>query len=164
MLKVSFIEPYKKVEVFNNKITKVTLTGYIKHQDSILFSGNFPKDMNDWFWNNPYVEFDADYAHDRFIIKTSGHSSKSEEDTFDSVIGERIAEARAKLKVYKFVRALIRKKMQYLYSFMYGNFEIISLLESHSEVPKDCLYLTLQKYNKLIKREREHLQNLTKWA
>lgn len=163
MLKVSFIEPYKKVEVFNNKITKITLTGYIKYQDSILFSGNFPNDMNEWFWENPYVEFKTDYAHDRFIIKTSGYSSKSEEDTFDSVIGERIAEARAKLKIYRFVRMLLIKKMQYLYGIMYGNFEI-KVSESHSEIPKDCMYLTLQKYNKLIKREEEHLQNLTKWA
>jgi hypothetical protein len=44
---------------------------------------------------------------------------------------------------------------------MYGNSEI-KVTESHSEAPKDCMYLTLQKYNKLIKREEEHLRFLTK--
>jgi hypothetical protein len=159
MLKVSFKDNFKKVQTFNDKATVVTLTGNVKFPNE-LFS-LIPLNFDTWIFHHPSVEI-TDSVVKGWTLKVSGTSICADGDSFNPVIGERIAESRAKLRIYKFMYTLCRKLLQHYFSIMYGNAEIDFASESHIEPQKDCLWVVLKKYKKLIMKESKHLYELLK--
>lgn len=159
MLKIRFKNssgcPAKKVQVFNNKVTVVTLTGYLK-VDSWIYNYT----IWDWASHHPSVDVSNDIARMNFILKVSGKSTCTEGDKFSPVYGERIVEARAKIKLYKFMCRLLSKAMGYHRDLLFGNCEISNVTYSHSKPPKPCLYTNYKKYLNLWEKECEHLNNL----
>lgn len=157
MFKVSFKGDFKKVQTFNDRAIIITLVGKM-HFPAELWHCT-PTEITDWVWNHPSV--DALWiAEDSLRLEFSGKSVCAEEDTYDPVLGERIAESRAKLKLYKFVYTLCKKLLQYNYTTMYGTRELELTLESHSESPKDCIYIAYKKYQGLLIKESNHLGKL----
>lgn len=154
-MKISFKKDSKKVDVYNNKVTVVTLTGYLK-----ITSWIYNNTLWNWASHHPSVDVNYDIARMNFILKVSGKSTCTEEDEFSPVYGERIAEARAKIKLYKFMCRLLSKAMGYHRDLLFGNCEIGNITYSHSNPPKPCLYTNYKKYLKLWEKECEHLNNL----
>ena len=157
MLKVSFKDDFKKVQTFNNKATVVSLTGIV-HFPNELYK-LVPFDLDEWMFHHPSVEV-VDSVVRGWTLKASGTSVCAEGDVFDPVIGERIAEARAKLKIYKFMYTLCSKLLHYYFGIIYGNAEVDKIIESHSESPKDCIWITFKKYKRLMIKESHHLGQL----
>lgn len=167
MFKVSFKDNSKKAQVFNNRATIVTLVGTMTFPTTLW--SVFPDIIANWMWQHPSV--DASWSsHNKNLnmeairLEVSGKSVCAEEDTFNPIIGERIAESRAKIKLYKFLHNLCEMLMNHYYDIMYGNAEIGTIRESHTEAPKDCLYLPCQKYRELWIKESRHLGKLLEEA
>ena len=161
MLKVSFKDNYKKSDVFNNKVTEVTLTGSMEMPE---WWHHIPKDIADWVWDHPSVEFDGYFATNKGIITAKGKSKCREGEKFDAAVGERIAEARAKIRIYRFMYTLCAKLMSHYFKFLYGNRTIYLNSESHDEAPKDCVRGAYKKYKNLLSREYFHLAKLLEEA
>ena len=159
MFKVSFKDDFKKVETFNDKDTIVTLVGFLNYPNEIwdvtvdnIVNWMLLHSSVDVKWREP--------GTDTFRLEFSGKSVCAEEDTYDKILGERIAESRAKIKLYKFMTTLCSKIMNDLYVKMYGNGELMRVNENHNEPPKDCIQLAYMKYKNLWSREMKHLNDL----
>ena len=165
MLKVSFKDkkgcPAKKVQVFNNKTTKVTLVGKIKFPDWWMYIP-LDSDIMRWVNNHPSVEFHYGLVVTDSTIIVDGISTCSDEDEFNPVFGERIAEARAKKRLYSFMVTLINKTIKHYRKILYGNcqinvFETVTY-DSKPVIPN--LFTDLMKYEELYSSECDHLNNL----
>ena len=165
MFKVSFKNNAIEIETFNSCATIVTLTGEMAIPPNVWDA--FPDKITNWMWHHPSI--DASWGKctvDKEVIRleVTGKSVCAKGDIFDAETGKRIAESRAKIKLYKFVHNLCEKIMKYYYSIMYGNAEFDIIRESHIEAPQDCLYLTCQKYRELWIKECHHLGKLLEEA
>lgn len=158
-MKVSFKRDYKDVVVFQDKVTVVTLTGKVVMPE---WSDQMPHEINTWISLHPSVDTDVHWIKDSFVmtIKASGKSKCHSEDTPNAIIGERIAESRAKIRLYRFMYTLTRKLLQHYFTTMYGNREVDMVRESHTEPPKDCVWLACRKYKSLLIKESHHLGKL----
>ena len=160
MFKVSFRDfdgPSKKVQTFNDRVTIVTLKGRMALPN---WWYNIPSDILDWVRRHPSIDAWESLANNELVIVVQGKTIRAEEDEDNPVIAERIAESRAKIRLYKFLEKLCEKLMKYYYGIMYGNAEFDVIRESHSEEPKDCIYLACKKYRELWIKEFHHLGKL----
>ena len=153
MYKVSFTDNFKKVERFNNKVTKVTLEGIINNiynQNSI----SIPTPVFEWM-----ASIIGSHIN---IIKMSGTAIRNDNDKDDPVLGERIAEARAKLKIYKFMKTFCYKMLEYYAQKLYGikTNNTITVRASEQESYNDSLLKAYKKYDRLIDIENTHIKQL----
>ena len=154
MYKVSFTDDFKKVERFNNKVTKVTLKGTIKNIYA-LDDLNIPQPIYDWMRDNNCKDLDT--------IEVSGIAVRSDNDKDNPVLGERLAEARAKLKIYKFMKTFCNKMLKYYKFKLYGtkaNNEIIVKTSPEGLSNNDSLLKAYMKYDKLVDVENNHIKQL----
>ncbi len=159
MLKVSFKEDFKKIEFdINHKETSVTLTGKMKCPDFI--SKYLPAEVGEWVRLHPSVDVSKSYIQAKlyYVIEVSGKSICADGDTFDAKMGERIAESRAKIKLYKFMHTLCKKLMYCYYGYIYGvpesrgNYKTAALSDYHGGLQDAC-----RKYAELWVKESRHL-------
>lgn len=158
MWKVSFKDPtYKKVKRYNDKVTAVTLKGDLKVSKKVMHS--MPEKMWDWMKDkiNPRVRV----LHWQGIINitATGKAVKSENDKDDSVLAERIAECRAKLKLYEFVYTLLMNYTEYYATLLKGkewSFENTPVNDTN------CIAYVYNKYTRLYLNEKKHLAELLK--
>lgn len=162
MFKVSFKNDFRKVETFNNRATVVTLTGIMSMPKNVWWI--MPQSITDWLWTHESIDVTwQDNEH--FRLEFSGKSVCSKDDTFDPVIGARIAECRAKIKLYKFLHTLCKKLMYFHYGILYGVPEGTGDL--HTTLLSDAhggLQDTLTKYACLWVKESQHLGKLLEKA
>ena len=154
MYKVSFTDDFKKVERFNNKVTKVTLKGTIKNIYA-LDDLNIPQPIYDWMRDDNCKNPDT--------LEVSGIAVRSDNDKDDPVLGERLAEARAKLKIYKFMKTFCNKMLKYYKFKLYGtkaNNEIIVKTSPEGLSNNDSLLKAYMKYDKLVDVENNHIKQL----
>jgi hypothetical protein len=153
MFKVSFSKKYVenpvKTEVFNNNITKVTLTGYISEigENELLYNKRAGVLLSK-------EESSALIFKNGEIIAT-GTSKKSSNDEYDEVLGYRIAESRAKIKIYKTMCKFTKKYFNYLRLYCYGDTSV-----TPNWIMPGSLLSTILKYNALLKEEQKHLNTL----
>lgn len=157
MLKVSFINNFKKVETFNDKATVVTLTGKILCPN--FMSDCLPRKVWEWINHHPSVEVSESFMQSGlyYIIKVSGKSVCADDDTFDAKIGERIAECRTKIRIYKFMQTLTKMLCEYYHGLIFSNDVAINDTDVCSE---NCLLDANLRYTKLWQHERHHLTEL----
>jgi hypothetical protein len=161
MLKVSFKDDFKKVQTFNDKAIVVTLTGKILCPSFI--SDCLPPKVWEWVNHHQSVEVSESYLTTGlyYIIKMSGKSVCSDNDAFDAQMGERIAESRAKIKLYKFMHTLCKKLMYCYYGYIYGvpegrgTYKTATLSDYHGGLQDAC-----RKYAELWVKESRHLNSL----
>ena len=161
MFKVSFKGNFRKIKTFNNKDTIVTLVGSLTYPDRVWGVTHYI--IRNWMYTHPSIDVKWENPHvinPLFRLEFSGESSCVKGDTFNKVIGERIAESRAKIKLYKFMTTLCSKLLNDLYVKMYGNGELVRVNENHNEPPKDCIQLAYMKYKTLWSKELKHLNDL----
>jgi hypothetical protein len=90
------------------------------------------------------------------IIHSEGIAKCKEGDKYDSVLGERLAESRAKYCIYKFFYGLTSKLYDYYNKIMFGDAGIVD--GGHGS----CLAQDLKKYEGLYIRESHHIGELLK--
>lgn len=147
MLKLSFsskklqAKPIK-TQVFNNTVTKVTFYGTLINGTGIYMPAAI-KEFIDTYKGVDYI-----CSGDDYIIVATGISKRNKDDIYNSTIGYRIAESRAKIKLYKFMYNLSKKFLK-----------VISLMVSgHSRyggIPDDVI-----KYKGFLNKEEKHLNDL----
>jgi hypothetical protein len=156
MFKISFKKNFKKVETFNDRATIVTLTGkmILPH----FIEDCLPTSIWEWINNHPSVEVSESYLtqYHCLVIKVQGKSVCAEDDTFDAKTGERIAESRAKIRLYKFMQTLMYKLSEYYTKILTGN-EYMELIDYYNN---NSLSYTWRKYIELLNHERHHLNEL----
>ena len=153
ILKLSFKDspeiPYKRIKR-NGDMTTVTLTGSFKIPSQI---SRLPQSVIDWMFQGGLIyRVSADNV---FFIGVTGKTTRHPNDIPDSILAERIAEARAKLKLYKFMHSLASKLSEHLNNFQYGE-SVFPTVNSK----KECLFNTILRYGTLIGNEYEHLNKL----
>lgn len=157
MYKVSFKKDSKKVQTFNNCATVVTLVGELSLPKGIWEV--IPKSINNWFWAHPGIEADW-MKEDTFRIECSGKAVCAKDDTFDPIIGERIAESRAKIKLYKFMITFLGKLVRYYTEITFGNTAYRRVLGSKFNPNTVNIYAAYWKYYRLLGNEKNHLTEL----
>lgn len=153
MYKVSFTDDFKKVERFNNKVTKVTLSGVIRNiygEELII-----PPSISNWMADNMGRVIN--------IIEVTGTAVRNNEDKDDPALGERLAEARAKLKIYKLMKTFCNKMLKYYKLKLYGikaNNKVIINIDPEELSCNDSLLKAYMKYDKLVNVENNHIKQL----
>ena len=156
MFKVSFKDkpndPSKIVVRIGNK-TGVMLKGTV-----ILpkFFRYIPDEIVELIKKNNLVSGKIDFDALVFNLKSNGKAVCHEEDKFDYVFGERLAEARAKLKIYRFFYGLCDKLEEYYSNILYGPCGVV---DSGSG---SCIARDLLKYEGLCIKEARHIGQLLK--
>lgn len=155
MFKVSFKEqpnnPSKAVKKMG-KVTTVYLRGYVRLPE---FFYNIPSEIADWMssYSNKVEIYENVSTHTMVVISV-GESKCREDDKYDTVLGERIAESRAKHQIYKFFYVLTCKLCNYYEKLLFGpNTHIIN---SGKNGLTDCM----DKYKNLCIKEAHHLGEL----
>ena len=156
LFKVSFKETKKKPTKVIEKVggtTTVTLRGFV---DLPEFWCSLPREISLWISRITKVEIYEDIANNTLIILSQGVSRCREDDKYDSLLGERLAEARAKYVIYKFFCDLTSKLHSYYSEIMFGNQEVIC------SGTGSCLSQDIKKYEGLCIREAHHIGELLK--
>jgi hypothetical protein len=160
MLKVSFDDNSKKVQVFNGRATVVTLSGKLKVPNKLWQI--IPIEATNWIWQCPSVDAswgDGSVDFSVFNIKVTGKSVCSEEDTFNPKLGERIAESRAKVKLYKFMYKLCDILTHTYNEILFGPYIPLRKSYNSSSVLEDLNF-----YRGLWAKESHHLGELLQQA
>lgn len=156
MFKVSFKEtPNKPFRVVTKagRETTVILRGTIKMPD---FWHHMPMEIVDWIGNRTRIEGYEDIVNNTIIIYSTGKAKCMEGDTYNSLLGERIAESRAKYYIYKFIYDLCQRLYSYYAGIAIGNAtSVINTAGSN-----DCIAQDINKYKGLCIRESHHLGEL----
>lgn len=145
MLKISFKDTkfkYFKTVVKKGKHTSVGLRGNI----NIPSLGYIPLPIMEWMRSVKKIMLLRMPTHEsQWEIYAVGTARCREGDKYDSILGERIAEGRAKKLIYEFAAELIRKLSNYYTKKLY---EDNGLLD------------TTKKYSNLAAHEEKHLVDL----
>lgn len=150
LCKVSFLGK-QDVKSFNNRVTVVTLKGNL--------NTSFPIPSTVYNWAIKYLENSRiifKYTNEYFTISTTGIAKCSDRDTYDSVLGERIAESRAKIALYRFMELLCKAMYVFYKNMIDGECDITITMSSK----QPCLYNDYLKYGMLYDREKDHLKYL----
>jgi hypothetical protein len=156
MFKVSFKETPK------NPVKLVTKMG---NETTILMKGTvglpafwkyMPDEICEWVFHQTHIEIYEDISKNQLIIYSKGIAKCHPGDRYDTILGERMAESRAKYNIYKFFYELTYRLSEYYGAILYGNDGPIV------DTPKDGLMADVQKYEKLYQKERAHQIELLK--
>jgi hypothetical protein len=158
MFKVSFKKDCKKVQTFNDRATIVTIVGIMDYPNELWTCT--PTSITDWLWNHPSIDVGV-CRMDGFRLEFSGKSVCSAEDTFNPIIGERIAESRAKIRLYKFVHTLLYKLYVYYFDVILGDRYALCDIEKTIDYNKPGgIFEEMGKYKDLLRKETLHLEKL----
>ncbi len=154
MFKVSFKETENnpsKVVYKAGMITNVILKGTMELPE---FWHNIPQEIMEWIAVQRKVELYEDVAHAILIIHSEGKSKCRRDDKYDTLLGERLAEARAKYCIYKFFYDLCARLFDYYNKILFGSAGVV---DSGSG---NCIARDLKKYEALCIRESHHIGEL----
>jgi hypothetical protein len=154
IFKVSFKETGKKPSKVITKygsLTEVTLKGTVALPP---FWHHIPEDIMEWLRNSKKVELYVDVSRNILYVFSAGKSRCREDDKYDSLLGERLAEARAKYCIYKVFYDLCSKLEEYYNKLLFGPYGVV---DSGSG---SCIARDLKKYEGLCIREAHHIGEL----
>ena len=151
MFKVSFNDSSRKV-FKEGRETTVILRGTVKLPE---FWHSLPQSIMDWIANRKNLEVYENLVNNYLIIYSSGISRCHKDDKYDSILGERVAEGRAKLYIYRFFCTLCMKIERYYNKILFGT----PIVDSGDG---DCLMADIKKYTDFCIREAHHLGELLK--
>lgn len=154
MFKVSFKEtpkdPSKVVTRIGNKTT-VILKGTVRLP---AFFKDIPVEILDWISGIEKVELYENIVDNTLTVYSTGVAKCMEGDTYDYVLGERIAESRAKYCIYKFFFDLSLKLFDYYSALIFGKEGVVG------KGSPGCIERDVKKYEALCIREAHHLGEL----
>lgn len=154
IFKVSFKDTDEKAYRVVQKVgttTTVVLRGVTKLP---AFWKQLPEPILKWIGERKNVELYEDNVNNTLIIYSLGEAKCNKDDSYNSIFGERLAEARAKYHIYKFIYTLTYKLYNYYNRIMFGDSEVID--RGHGS----CLARDVEKYEGLCIRESHHIGEL----
>ena len=154
MFKVSFKESPgnpSKVIYKAGMVTDVILKGVVELPH---FWHLMPPDICEWIAIQRKVGMYENVANNTLIINSEGISKCRKEDKYSTLIGERLAEARAKYCIYKFFFDLCSKLYEYYSTILFGPEGIVAIGNGGS------LERAMKKYEGLCIRESHHIGEL----
>lgn len=149
MFKVSFISEPEVSRPKNSRATIVKLSGKMEYPE-VMFG--LPPSIRKWVYSVKSVNTHSNSAV--MYIDTVGKAVRHVEDKDNPELGRRIAEARAKLHLYKFMSTLTDKLYTY-YSRM-----LSSDTSTEANAGDNTLAGANLKYSNLYTREKAHLKAL----
>ena len=156
IFKVSFKEtdknPSKAIEKVG-RTTTVILKGTVKLPK---FWKYIPSSIIEWINDSTKVELYENIVDNTLLVYSKGTSKCREDDKYDSLLGERLAEARAKYCTYKFFYDLVQKLYDYYGTVLFGNKGIVDAGSG------SCLARDLSRYEGLCIKEAYHIGELLK--
>lgn len=129
----------KKVQKPNDRVTLVTLTGKIPVD--IQFLSEMSK-FDNWLNKQRQVEIYEILCPTALGFQVTGKAVRAENDTDNPVLAQRIAEARAKKKLYRFCEKLL-----------------FNMYKEHTQT-LSCLFRYASIYQTRGNTENEHLRKL----
>ena len=160
MIKVSFKGDFMKVNTFNGKCVVVTMIG--KMTMPIDLWQIFPNDVANWMWNHPSIDVRV-YGGDGLRLEFSGKAVCHDEDSFNEETGKRIAESRAKIRLYKFIHTLLYKLHVYYFGITFGDrYALCDIGELADYSKPGGIFEEMGKYKSLLDKETLHLEKLLK--
>ena len=157
LFKVSFKDSPKKKSkavVVTGKRTAVMLYGTVKFPE---FWKHAPNEIIEWMTDQGHLICgEEDIVTNSFRLRALGIARCHEDEKFDYVFGERLAEARAKYKIYKFFYNLTCRLYDYYGKILFGEAEVADSGKG------SCLAQDIKKYEALYIREAHHISELLK--
>lgn len=157
MLKVSFKESdkyYSKTVIKRDRETIVHLVGYFERPKSLSIAYCID-DCRIKFCNTEHCRIEYLIGEDKYKITSNGYAMCHENDKYDSTLGERIAESRAKYYIYRFMYRVCQRAVNRL-----GQDLINGDLSKIKDYPKGCILDDYNKYMALCIRESHHVSEL----
>lgn len=154
MFKVSFIETETmpaRVVMKAGPCTTVTLRGKMEIPH---FWHRMPEEIQEWIASQTKLEMYEDVAHGKIIVLAEGVARCRKDDRYDSLLGERLAESRAKQHIYRFFADLTAKLDDYYQEILFGNQDRVASETKHGIVG------SIKKYQRLFEREERHFKEL----
>lgn len=155
MYKVSFKgKDAKEVKRYSEgRVTVVTL-----HGNANLITGvTIPNPIWEWLNNYSSSNISIDLAPYGMDITCLGKAKRAEGDIDNPVLAERIAECRAKINLYKFMRKFCGRMLRYYEAKVYGEVNMNGAPAGHN-----TLYAAYRQYIFLLFQEKHHLIKLLK--
>ena len=152
MIKVSFTD--KETNIYNEKVVIVTLKGRLITSPNIFSCICNFGEILDWMESHKGVAYG--YMGDNIVV--SGKASCSPEDKFDPERGMRIAEARAKIKLYNFLWTLSLKLERAILDVLGG--KKAEVVGGFDNVDSHSIIGCCTKYEVLYSQEGLHLGRL----
>ena len=164
MIKVSFKGDFMKVKTFNNKCVIVTMVGRMTMPAELWQM--FPNEVANWIWSHPSIDAswgDCTKQYEEFRLEFSGKAVCHDEDSFDEETGKRIAESRAKIRLYKFIHTLLYKLYISYFGIIFGDRYALCNIDKTADYNKPGgIFEEMGKYQALLIRESHHLGELLK--
>lgn len=157
MFKVSFKKWGTTVPKYVQKYEKTTCVSLLGVVEMSDFWDSIPNTIRFWIKEHPSVSIVEDYTNRKLLVTVRGKARCRENDKYDTVLGERLAESRAKMKLYKFFCVLSSKLYDYYKKILFGTGGAIA-----SEGSNDSLERCMYKYDKLYRHELKHQEELLK--
>lgn len=161
MLKVSFkTSNPRTVQRYNDKVTIVTLVGFMKIPNFLW--EYLPSSIFQWLntLDNPEVHINV--SSNGFTIVSKGKAIRADEDEDNPILAKRIAEGRAKAKIYSFVLEFACKLCLMYAKLITGKEEMLP--EGDIVAPEGSLYEIVDRYHELLYREQTHIKQLISQA
>lgn len=155
MLKVSFKGNFKRVKRLCDNIIQVSLSGTMHIPEDLIIADSVYSYIG---WKKRFGPCLRVYYDDRskeVLIEVKGEAKRHPDDEDNVVIGERIAEARAKIKLYKFMYHLCEALANH-YNRILNGFDI-PLRKTYSS---DSILEKRSFYQSLWIKESQHLGKL----
>lgn len=166
MIKVSFKGDFMKVKTFNDKCVVVTMVGRMTMPAELWQM--FPNEVANWIWSHPSIDAswgDCTKQYEEFRLEFSGKAVCHDEDSFDEKTGKRIAESRAKIRLYKFIHTLLYKLYISYFGVTFGDRYALCNIDKTADYNKSGgIFEEMGKYKALFIRESHHLGELLKEA
>ena len=154
VFKVSFKETEKSPSKVTQKVGKTTTVILRGVVELPAFWKHLPEEIIKWIEGRQKVEGYENLADNTLIIYSTGISKCNPDDKYDSLLGERLSEARAKYHIYKFFYDLTSKLYDYYGKIMFGDTGVVD--SGHGS----CLAQDIKKYEGLCIRESHHIGEL----
>lgn len=160
MFKVSY-KDFMKVQTFNDRATIVTMVGKLSMPDEVW--DGMPNKIADWMWHHPSIDVQWGTGTkdvQEFRVEFSGKSTCSNDDTFNAETDRRIAESRAKVRLYRFMANLCNQLATHYIALLYGH----GVKSTGADAINDGIIKDLKKYQELCIKESYHLGKLLEEA
>lgn len=159
MLKLSFenfleVKPKQIYKSEDGKTTIVILTGTVWLPDFLRH--NLPDKVIKYI--NSYEGVKIHLMGARIIITSKGKAKRVDKDPDKPILGEYIAESKAKIKLYVFMKNFCKQIEKYYLNLL---FSTDTFMVSGNADSTDTIRGTWNHYVNLLQKERQHLFSLT---
>ena len=152
MWKVSFNkDTYKKVKVFNDKVTIVTLIAKVVIPKEI--ANHIPLKVFDWAQKhtNPKIGIIPPYGI--IELQAKGKAVRKDGDENKPLLTEKLAECRAKMSIYRFMVAFTEQYAKYYMKIIAGKDRILYLDCDSSTPDRDSIWGGNARFGELWDKE-----------